>query len=403
MIRKLIFCLLLIVGHLTMKGQISFNEQEQLVIGNTYSFESSILNESREIWVHLPEKMDTSKKYPVIYLLDGPKLFVTLTGMLQLKEQWNIPECILVGIKNTDRLRDFTPTNVSMSRGHNTESSGGAASFHQFLEIELEAYLKEFLPIDSNSTIIGHSTAGLFVLYSYVHHPESFDNYIAIDPSLWWDEEQLVSEALKLLNTDELAKKSLYIAVANSTGVDTTAVRHMHSENTEILRANFHFRDILLNQSVDFDWDYQENEDHGSIVIPALHRGLSSIFSWYAFPERWRFNNARKYSIEELINPYYSHYTELSRRYNRPMKPDWQFLNDVGFFILSAHKAPKKALAFLELNRHYYPEEARTFSALGDYYSIRKQKKKAIEQYEIAVRLDQNSEAKEKLEALRSK
>ena len=32
---------------------------------------------------------------------------------------------------------------------------------------------------ENNYTNIGHSTAGLFVLYTYLHHEVYFDNYLA--------------------------------------------------------------------------------------------------------------------------------------------------------------------------------------------------------------------------------
>lgn len=51
-------------------AQFSKNEDKQIVIGTVDSLFSEILNEQREIWVHVPENIDDSKKYPVIYLLN---------------------------------------------------------------------------------------------------------------------------------------------------------------------------------------------------------------------------------------------------------------------------------------------------------------------------------------------
>lgn len=383
-------------------AQFSSNEEKQIVIGTVDSLFSNTLNEQRELLIHLPEKMEEDKKYPVIYVLDGTDHFYTVTGMLKLLEKWNVPKSIVVGIPNTDRTRDFTPTHVPFQRGHTSETSGGASHFVTFIEKELKPYVDSNYPTDTTSTIIGHSTGGLFVLYTYTHHPDIFDNYLAIDPSLWWNQENLVNQSEALLNASTHQNKSLYIAVANSTGIDTTKVRKLTSEPTEMLRANLNFHDILVKNKthLEFTWDYQGSEDHGSVVVPAIYNGLRSLFSWYPFPERWRFNTPKAYSAEELTEPFYAHFEEVSKRFKREVKPDWQFVNDVGFFIVTSHKLPKKAQAYLEMNLKYYPNESRSYVAMGDYYTLRKKKEDAIDFFKKAIEIDGNKEAQEKLKKL---
>lgn len=388
--------------HFYATAQFSQNEEKQIVVGAVDSLFSKTLNEQRELWVHVPEEIEDGKKYPVIYVLDAPDHFYAVTGILKLLEKWNVPKSIVVGIPNTDRNRDFTPTNVAFQRGHKSETSGGAPNFIKFIENELKPYLKSKYPIDNISTIIGHSTGGLFVLYVYTHHPDIFDNYLAIDPSLWWDKEKLVNQSKELLNKEKYQNKSLYVAVANSTGIDTVKIRKRKSEPTEMLRANLHFHDILVKNSdqLDFTWDYQGNEDHGSVVVPGLYNGLRSLFLWYPFPERWRFNTPKAYSAKELTEPFFIHFEELSKRFKRDVKPEWQFINDVGFFILTSHKLPKKAQAYLEMNLKYYPNESRTHVAMGDYYTMQKKKEEAIKYFEKAIEIDGNKDAQTKLNTL---
>ena len=134
--------------------------------------------------------------------------------------------------------------------------------------------------------------------------------------------------------------------------------------------------------------------------MPGLYDGLRSLFSWYPFPERWRFNTPERYTADELAGPFTTHFTELSRRMKREVRPDWQFVNDVGFFILSGHNAPDKALAYLELNLHFYPDSSKTHVALGNFHSMQDRKDEAIRYYERAVELDGNSEAQDSLRVL---
>ena len=37
--------------------------------------------------------------------------------------------------------------------------------------------------------------AGLFVVETFLHEPDLFDTYIAFDPSLWWNDAQLLRDA----------------------------------------------------------------------------------------------------------------------------------------------------------------------------------------------------------------
>ncbi|WP_400079270.1 alpha/beta hydrolase-fold protein [Winogradskyella sp. R77965] len=403
---KLIIALIVSCLYAKSNAQYKQNEKKEIVIGKIDSLYSEILKEQREIWIHVPDDFDNTKTYSVIYVLDASKNFFTVTGMIKQLTPMTIPKSIVVGITNTDRTRDFTPTNVPFQRGHESKTSGGANNFLKFVEQELKPFINNKYPTENNNTIIGHSTGGLFVLYTFLNHENVFDNYLAIDPSLWWDKENLVKTAEDKINTKNLKEKSLYIAVANSIGksMDTVKVRKDKSVPTEQIRANLKFHDILANNSdkLNFSWEYFKSEDHGSIVIPAQYNGLRSVFSWFPFPEMWRFNNPKRYSVKELIEPYYAHYKKLSMRMKREVKPDWQLLNDVGFFMLEGHNLPKKALAYLEMNVHYYPNESKTYVALGNYYVSQKEEPVAIEYYKKAIEIDSNQEASEQLKKLKN-
>ena len=388
-------------------AQFSPNHSGQIVIGTVENFYSEILEEQREIWIHVPGDIDSTKRYPVIYLLDAAELFYGTTGMLKQLTQWQIPESIIVGITNTDRIRDFTPTNVPFSRNHNTETSGGADNFAKFLKNELQPFINRKFLTERNNTIVGHSTAGLFVIYSYLHHIDLFDNYLAIDPSLWWDNENLVTSSPAKIEMENHNEKMLYVAVANSLGdkMDTLKIRSDKSVSSEQIRANLNFYDWLKRNknNLHFSWEYFETEDHGGVIIPAQYNGLRSLFSWFPFLEVWRFNTPKKYSIKELIEPYYTHYEKLSIHLKRKVKPKWQLVNDVGFFMLEGHNLPKKALAFLKMNADFYPNESKSFVALGNYYALQKDKKEAIKYYEKAIGMDGNEEAKKKLKEIANK
>jgi len=401
---RIILTVIIMYLSFNIEAQSNQNHEDQIVIGKVDSLYSEILQEQREIWVHVPKDFDSKKQYPVIYILDASEHFHVITGMLKQLTKWKVPKSIVVGITNTDRIRNFTPTNVSFSRGHKTETSGGSSNFMKFLKQELQPFINNKYPTESNNTIIGHSTAGLFVLYSFLYDAESFDNYLAIEPSLWWDKENLVKETQKMIDKGNHKQKSLYVAVANSLGqaMDTTKVRRDKTEPTEQIRANLKFHDVLVKNSkqLNFTWEYFKNEDHGSVTIPAQYNGLRLVFAWFPFPEMWRFNTPKKYSAKQLTDPFYSHYKKISSYMKREAKPGWELVNDIGLFMLEGHNLPKKALAYLEMNVNFYPNYSKSYVALGNYYLSQKDKLEAIKYYKKAFEIDGNQDAQVKLKEL---
>src|ERR1700748_2460714 len=88
-------------------------------IGVMDSIHSKLLNENRKIWVHVPASANQykKKKYPVVYVLDAERCFTGVVGIIDYLSSVNgndiCPEMIVIGIPNTNRSRDLTPTKVS--------------------------------------------------------------------------------------------------------------------------------------------------------------------------------------------------------------------------------------------------------------------------------------------------
>ena len=75
-------------------------KDNRIVIGNADTVYSTVLNEKRPIWVHVPQG-DKRQHYPVLYILDGEDHFQSAVA---IDEQLGnvIPPMIVVGITNTD-------------------------------------------------------------------------------------------------------------------------------------------------------------------------------------------------------------------------------------------------------------------------------------------------------------
>ncbi len=110
--------------------------------GETVDFYSTVLDETRRIYVQLPEGYSRrDKKYPVLYVLDGEWLFHLASSHARFYSYdevagIRIPQVIVVGIENVDRDRDYTPTqNSGVDLVFPT--AGEAETFVDFLQNEL--------------------------------------------------------------------------------------------------------------------------------------------------------------------------------------------------------------------------------------------------------------------------
>lgn len=109
--------------------------QTPITIGNQFTLASKTLNEDRRISVYLPRSYERSPKatYDVLYLLDGGvNLLHTAGNQYFLAGYRQMPELIIIGIHNTDRDRDFTPSSINK-----TPNSAGADNFRLFIQKEL--------------------------------------------------------------------------------------------------------------------------------------------------------------------------------------------------------------------------------------------------------------------------
>jgi predicted alpha/beta superfamily hydrolase len=173
---------------------------EPLAIGETFTIESLVLRETRRVNVLVPtvygEKIDGPM--PVLYMLDGgiDEDFLHVAGLVQiLVSNGGMRPVVLVGIANTQRRRDMTgPTDVEDDRKI-APVVGGSAQFRRFITEELKPAVRSRYKVANESAVVGESLAGLFVLETLLLQPGLFDTYIAVDPSLWWNNGAVVKGA----------------------------------------------------------------------------------------------------------------------------------------------------------------------------------------------------------------
>lgn len=390
------------------------DQRNQIVIGAVDSLFSKTLNEQRKVWVHVPTNPTRSKakiKYPVLYLLDGDDHFYAVVGLIQqLSEDQLCPKMIVVGIPNTDRTRDLTPTHVKTVFGDTafSKTSGGGENFTKFISNELIPYIDSHYPTTSYRTMIGHSLGGLMSVNTVMHHPEIFANYLAIDPSLWWDDRKLSKEASALLDEKKFDHKFLYVAIANTMreGLDIKDVVKDTSENTEHIRSILEFVETNKKKNksgLQFESKYYPDDNHGSVPLIAEYDALRAMFPWYQLKGFRRFFDSKsKASLDDVMKEVRDHYASLSDHFGYTALPDENFVNGAGYGFMN-NKMSDKAFAMFDMNIKNYPDSPNVYDSMGDYYLSEKDTVKAIELFNKALSMADLTYTREKLKSLQKK
>ena len=189
-----------------------------------FVIESAIMHEARPINVYLPPDYATASGavYPVLYMPDGglgedfPHIANTIDAGIRAGEMRPV---ILVGIENTQRRRDMTgPTEVATDR-EIAPVVGGSAAFRAFIADELVPRITSQYRVNGDSGIIGESAAGLFIVETFFLQPDLFDVYIALSPSLWWNNEELVRRGAERLRARPELQAVLFLSSANETDI----------------------------------------------------------------------------------------------------------------------------------------------------------------------------------------
>jgi hypothetical protein len=190
---------------------------------DTFVIVSHGLAERRTINVYTPPGYAASRvSFPVLYMPDGglaedfPHVVNTIDSLVRLKR---IRPVIVVGIENTERRRDLTGPTTVRSDSEIAPRVGGSAAFRGFIRAELMPEMRTRYRCTDETTIVGESLAGLFVLETMLLEPTLFRRYIALSPSLWWNEQALVRSAERRLGAFDRSPRTLYLAEANEAGI----------------------------------------------------------------------------------------------------------------------------------------------------------------------------------------
>jgi predicted alpha/beta superfamily hydrolase len=365
-------------------------------IGTELTLPSAVLGETRSIQVALPAgyaQRHGYTRYPVLYLLDGQKFFRTVTGVVQhlaSDASPRVPDMIVVGVSSQERVRDSSPTH-SLKGPRGVEepdyaSSGGADRFLRFLTDELVPFVDRTYSTSGYRLIVGYSFTGLPVLHALFTRPQSFDAYLAIDPSWWWDDYLLEREARAFIAAGPVERRALFV---------TTTTNNPPPEYFPKLRYVDTLASLLQARPVKglhFGSRVYDDETHHSVALRSVYDGLGHVFDGYAPSLDTLY--ARPERLEEQ-------YRALSRRLGSEVFLREDLVNYFGYVFLNTYRDLDKALLYFDLNTRHYPSSSNAWDSLAEAQAAMGKREQAVASYRRSLALDpKNANAEAQLRKL---
>lgn len=344
-----------------------------------FTLKSTVLGEDRVILVRTPAGYDTNKHgYPVLYMTDGDAHIAHTSSTIEfLARNGRMSEAIVVGITNTDRMRDLSPTKPATKGATGAPqfpTAGGADNFLKFIETELIPEIEKRYRVRPYRILAGHSLGGLFAVHAMLARPDVFNSYVAVSPALNWDNQATVKRAEEFFKNRKELNATLFVSLGNEPGP---------------IEDGFHqFKQLLeKNQTKGLEWDAQQwaDEDHGSVVLRSHYFGLRKVYDGWQMPR-----DPNMGTIAGGIKGADEHYRKLSEKFRYEIPVPEALVNLAGYQSLQAGNADE-AIAIFKRNVERYPESANVYDSLAEAYETTGKIELATPLYEKASTLGQKN------------
>ena len=219
--RRLLFGLagLLLAAGACAAGPAAEPPSQPIHAGDSLSFPSQTFGANREINVWTPpDYAKDARRYSVVYLLDGGREqdFPHIAGLAQLSAlSGTFAPFIVVGVRSEARRNELTPPPADPRYMKEFPDAGHDARFRAFLRQEVIPFVTSHYRTGPRRVLMGESLAGLFVVDTFLSEPKLFDDYVAISPSLWWDNRAASLGAGEVLRRRGPTGNRLYLTIAN--------------------------------------------------------------------------------------------------------------------------------------------------------------------------------------------
>lgn len=320
------------------------------------TLKSNVLGEERLILVSTPAGYENNKlSYPVLYLTDGDAHIGHTASTIEfLSRNGRMSPMIIVGITNTDRTRDLTPVKATAKNPQGAlqfPTSGGADNFLKFIETELMPEVEKRYRVKPYRVLAGHSLGGLFAVHAMMARPGLFNSYVAVSPSLQWEDKEALKRAEVFFGKQKELNSTLFVSLGNEPGA--------------IGESFDSFRQLLEKTNIkDFQWQAERmaDEDHGSVVMRSHYAGLRKIYDGWLMPR-----DPATGAVVGGLKGADEHYQKLSKRFGYTVEVPENLINLIGYQSLFAGQMDE-AIAVFKANVERYPASANVYDSLAEAY-----------------------------------
>jgi predicted alpha/beta superfamily hydrolase len=252
--------------------------------------------------------------YPVIYVVDGnawaPMASEIIRTNLDFGTQAKVEPAVVVGIGYPiDGAFDLTRRTTDLTTPSSVPSDvkwgkvGGYEAMIRFIQDRVKPDIEKRFRIDrTRQALAGHSLGGLFTLRTLMNHPDWFQTYLALSPSIWWNDAALLKEAVALGASSPQRKARVYLGIgqleqyytpqflrAMEAGLRAKAASDpaalggtsVEAYMAEVRKSKGNMVDnarqmakILAEKGLDVHFDHFPDEDHFSVLASQFGRAV---------------------------------------------------------------------------------------------------------------------------------
>lgn len=253
-----------------------------------HTIHSDILQRDQHIQIYLPDAyVSTSRRFPVLYILDGQFYFYYGVAFQQTSEwQSKSPEFIVVGISTSDKQLRELDFDIDQRR----------QNYREFLEKELITFVDRTYRTMDDRMIFGWQSAGYLVIETLFQRPDLFTAYFVASGAVAdsADFEQFAGRGLA-------AERFLYYTLSSSEtwalGAFNDITKKLDEKAPEFLR----WKNEMLPE-----------EDHWSTPYRTIYRGITEYYRPF---QPLQFDSLEAFELAGGLDQLVSYYQQRGERY----------------------------------------------------------------------------------------
>lgn len=229
------------------------------------------------LFIQLPPSYaaNTDLTYPVIYLTDAHYSFPIVSGAMRFPMNSGVMQhSIIVAVSYekgspgaSSRIRDYTPTSAKTWK----QQTGNAQGHMAFVRENVMPFIEsQYRASKTDRTFVGNSLGGLFGAYILFTEPDLFSSYILGSPSVWFDDNAILSTPL----TEPKTKIKVYLSVGAH---ETPAFGEMQ----DMVAGAMQLRDKIAasgNADIKINFAIVSGASHATVFPTTAIQGLDWIY-----------------------------------------------------------------------------------------------------------------------------